>query len=101
VTTPRVRRIVAVRAPATATGLLTPRHRAGASSIELVFQRRRAGGWSTELTIAAENRDAGKRTRYVRSPRLRAAGRWRVRAVHPADGIHAVSFSTWRSFSVK
>jgi len=101
-TTPLLRATVVRDAPVTVAGYLTPRHPAGGSSVVLVFQRRGAGGaWVTKLTIEAQNRDAGSRTRYVRSPRLPLAGTWRVRAEHPADDAHARSVSGWRPFVVR
>ncbi len=101
-TTPLLKATVARDAPVTVAGYLTPRHPAGEASVNLVFQRRGAGRkWVTRLTSEAQNRDAGARTRYVRSQRLPLPGAWRVRAEHPADGAHARSVSGWRSFVVR
>jgi murein DD-endopeptidase MepM/ murein hydrolase activator NlpD len=82
-------------------GSLTPRHPAGANSVDLVFQRRGGAGWVTKLSVDAVNRDAGLRTRYVGSVRLPVAGTWRVQAVHAADERFAQSYSAWRTFTVK
>jgi hypothetical protein len=87
----------------TVTGNLLPHHPAGDHSVDLVFQRRTdAGDWVTRLTAAAQNRDlaGSEATRYVGHARL-TAGSWRVQAVHPADALHALSASTWRTFTVE
>jgi len=102
-TTPRLPAVVDAADLVTAAGGLLPHHPAGGHSVDLVFQRRATGGdWVTRLTVAAVNRDvAGSdKTRYVGHARL-AAGSWRVRAVHPADGLHALSTSFWRTFTVE
>ena len=102
-TTPRLPAVVAAADLVTATGKLLPRHPAGGHTVRLVFQRRGAGGdWVTRRTVAAVNRDAdgGAATHYAGHARL-AVGTWRVRATHPADEAHALSTSSWRSFTVE
>jgi ribosomal protein L27 len=102
-TTPKVPPAVERDALITVAGDLTPKHPAGAASVQLVFQRRVAGGeWVTRSTVAAVNRDvaASDCTRYVGHARL-APGSWRVQAVHPADGEHAETSTAWRSFTVQ
>jgi len=87
----------------TATGVLTPRHPVGEHTVELVFQRRGEGGdWVTKLTVAAVNRDleGGDATRYVGHARL-TAGSWRVQATRPADEAHALTTTSWRTFTVE
>jgi len=56
----------------------------------------------TRRTVAAVNRDAagGAATHYVGHARL-TVGTWRVQAMHPADEAHALSTSSWRSFTVE
>ena len=102
-TTPRLPAVVDSTAMVTATGELRPHHPAGEHTVRLVFQRRGAGGaWVIKSRVAAVNRDAdgGETTRYVGHARL-PAGFWRVQATHPADEAHALSTSSWRSFTVE
>ena len=102
-TTPRLPAVVHAADLVTATGALLPHHPVGEHTVQLVFQRRGAGrDWVTRRTVAAVNRDAdgGAATRYVGHARL-TAGSWRVQATHPADEAHALSRSSWRSFTVE
>jgi hypothetical protein len=100
--TPRMPAVVAAADLLTVTGRLAPRHPAGEHTVHLVFQRRGAGGeWVTELTDTAVNRDLdGGATRYVGHARL-ATGAWRVQATHPADEAHALTTTSWRTFTVE
>jgi murein DD-endopeptidase MepM/ murein hydrolase activator NlpD len=102
-TTPRVPAVVDAADLVTLTGDLTPHHPAGQRSVKLVLQRRGAGGaWVTKLTVAAVNRDraGGDATRYVGHARL-TAGSWRAQATHAADEAHALSTTSWRTFTVE
>ena len=101
--TPRLPAVVDAADLVTTTGALLPHHPVGEHTVQLVFQRRAAGGdWVTRRTVAAVNRDAdgGAATRYVGHARL-TRGSWRVRAAHPADEAHALTTSSWRSFTVE
>ena len=102
-TTPRVPAVVDAADLVTVTGTLLPYHPAGEHTVQLEFQRRGAGGdWVSRLKVAAVNRDAngGETTRYVGHARL-TPGSWRVQATHPADEEHALSTSSWRTFTVE
>jgi hypothetical protein len=102
-TTPRLPAVVDAADLVTATGQLLPSHPVGGHTVRLIFQRRGAGGaWVTRRTVAAVNRDAGDgaATRYVGHARL-TVGSWRVQATHPDDEAHALSTSSWRSFTVE
>lgn len=86
---------------ATYAGGLLPRHSAGPGAVLLEFQRLKGGAWAAAKTVRAPVADAALGSVYVGTVRLSAAGRWRVRAVHPADDAHAETVSTWRAFTVK
>jgi hypothetical protein len=86
----------------TSAGNLTPHHPVGKNSVDLVFQRRGAGGeWETKLTVHALNRDVDGVTRYVGHARFDLNGSWRVQAIHPADKAHALTSTSWRTFTVE
>ena len=98
---PRLPAVVSAETTATVSGFLTPAHAAGRAGVLLAFQRRGAGGaWVAKTTVAAADEVAGARTRYRADVVLSAPGRWRVQAVHRADGVHARSYSAWSHFTV-
>ncbi len=90
-----------VGAPASFAGSLLPRHQAGPGGVSLEFQRLKEGAWAAGKTVKATVADAALGSVYVATVKLSAAGRWRVRAVHPADEVHAETASGWRDFVVK
>ena len=61
--------------------------------VRLEFQRFKDGTWAAAKTVKATVADAALGSVYVAAVRLSAAGRWRVRAVHPADDAHAETAS--------
>ena len=82
-------------------GILKPRHTAGAHTVRLEFQRLVGGVWSNAFTSTTVNVDDPAGTRYVRYLVVPAAGSLRVRAVHPADGAHAATTTAWRAFRAR
>lgn len=77
----------------TASGLLKPRHPAGACSVFVVLYRRRDAGWQRWGRVPAYLSDRGKYMRYVALVRLPRAGEWRLRAYAAPDADHAASWS--------
>ena len=92
---------MALRVPAAFTGTLVPPHAAGHGSVRLEFQRLRGGAWAAAKTVKTALSDAAAGSRYSAAVSLSAAGRWRVRAVHPADAAHAATSTEWRPFTVR
>lgn len=87
--------------PVAFAGSLLPRHAPGPGPVLLEFQRLKEGEWAAAKAVKATVADAALGSVYVATVRLSAAGRWRVRAVHPADDAHAETASAWRAFAVE
>jgi hypothetical protein len=87
--------------PLSFAGSLLPRHAGGPGVVRLEFQRLRDGAWAAAKTAKATVADAALGSVYVATVRLSAAGRWRVRAVHPADDLHAETASGWRALALE
>jgi hypothetical protein len=73
----------------TVSGTLSPKHPAGAHSVELRLSRWNSASWVLRRTVLATNRDAGDLTRWAATFALAKAGRWKLVAVAPADADHA------------
>lgn len=89
-------------------GTLRPLHYAGDETVKVEWQKFYQGRWRRAGTDRPENRDSyDGTTRYTRF-RLAysfwgiGSGtlRWRVRAIHLADGLHPRKASAWRYFKV-
>lgn len=88
---PRVQKRVAVGERFTVSGTLSPRHPAGAVSVELRLSRWNGSAWVLRRRVLATNRDFGEVTRYAATLSLGKAGRWRIVAHSPADADHAAA----------
>jgi hypothetical protein len=84
----------------TSTGTLQPRHPAGQRSVRILCYRLRSGTWVLKLTVNAANLNYSTYSKYRARFALPSAGRWRVRAYHPADALHAATKSTYRYLTV-
>ena len=82
-------------------GALKPRHTAGAHSVVLEAYKRVSGKWVLKKTVRTTNADFSTYTRYKVKTWLPSAGSWRLRAVAPADALHALTKSSYRSVTVK
>jgi hypothetical protein len=98
---PRAPGTVAAGARFTVTGTLSPRHPAGARSVEIRCYRFNGSAWVLRRTVLATNRDAGDATRYEARFALGKAGRWSLRAYAPADAEHSGVSSAARAVSVR
>jgi beta propeller repeat protein len=83
-----------------ASGLLSPRHAAGAGSIQLQCFLNEGGTWVLEKTVTAVNSDYSTYTRYDASVSLPYVGSWRVRAYHPADAAGPAAYTGYTNVSV-
>jgi len=75
-------------------GYLKPRHTAGTYPVRIYAYRYVSGKWRTFGFAAARASNYSTYTKYSRSIRLPYAGKWKVRAWAPADGLHAATWST-------
>jgi beta propeller repeat protein len=82
-------------------GTLKPRHIAGSIVGRLQCERYYSGAWHLVKTyqLTSSNHFGYSRYAGVRV-RLSHAGKWRIRARH-ADAGHALSYSRWRSVTVR
>ncbi len=86
---PRVRRRVAAGARFPVSGSLSPRHAAGAHSVEIRCYRYNGAKWVLRRTIITTNRDFGDVTKYGTRFSLGKAGRWKLIARALADADHS------------
>lgn len=82
----------------TVTGTIRPAHTA-ASTVRLYFWRKVGRRWVRQ-SVYARARVGASTVRYSVRHRLRAAGRWYVKAYH-ACPAHAASWSALRAFAVR
>lgn len=77
----------------TVSGTLSPRHAAGAHSVELRLYRANGARWVLRRTVLTTNRDTGgpgaDLTRWARTLALGKAGRWKLVAYALPDADHA------------
>ena len=92
----RVRHAVAF----TSTGTLRPRHPAGQRSVRILCYKLRSGTWVLRKTVNAANLNYSTYSKYRARFALPSAGRWRLRAYHPADARHAATKSAYRYVTV-
>ena len=90
---PRAQKRVAVGARFTVSGTLSPRHLAGAHSVELRLSRWNGSSWVLRRTVLTTNRDSGDATRWAAAFALGKTGRWKIVAAALADADHAATTS--------
>ena len=90
---PRAQKRVAAGARFTVSGTLSPKHPAGATSVELHLARWNGSSWVLRRTVLTTNRDFGDVTRWAATFALGKAGRWKVVATALADADHAATTS--------
>jgi hypothetical protein len=100
-TAPAAPAAVAAGAAFSVSGHLTPQHPEGPGVVDLELQRYDGDAWVPALTVAANTRDDGERSRYGRTLSLRSRGSWRIRALQAQDAQHAATRSGWRAFTVR
>ena len=82
---PRAPKRVAVGARFTVSGTLSPKHPAGAHSVELRLSRWNGSSWVLRRTVLTTNRDSGDATRWAAAFALGKTGRWKIVAAALAD----------------
>ncbi len=90
---PRAQKRVATGARFTVSGTLSPKHPAGAHSVELRLYRWNGSRWSLRRTVLTTNRDSGDVTRWAATFALGKSGRWKIVARALADADHAAATS--------
>lgn len=75
-------------------GYLKPRHAAGGYPVRIYLYRYVSGKWKSAGYVKAKARNYSTYTKYSASVKLGYRGKWRMRACHPGDAGHAVSWST-------
>ena len=90
---PRAQKRVGAGDRFTVSGTLSPRHPAGAHSVELRVSRWNGSRWVLRRTLLTTNRDAGDVTRWATSFSLAARGRWKLVAAALPDADHAATTS--------
>jgi hypothetical protein len=91
--TPRVQKRVGAGDRFTVSGSLSPRHEAGAHSVELRAYRWNGSAWVLRRTLLTTNRDAGDATRWAVTFALAKTGRWKLAAAALPDADHAAATS--------
>ena len=93
----RAQKRVAAGRRFTVSGTLSPRHPAGAHSVELRLYRRNGSRWVLRRTVLTTNRDSGGAgadlTRWARTLALGKTGRWKLVASALPDAEHAARTS--------
>ena len=92
---PRVQKRVGVGDRFSVSGTLSPRHPAGANSVELRLYRWNGSRWVLRRTVLTTNRDGASAdvTRWAATFALAKTGRWKLVAYAPADADHAATTS--------
>lgn len=83
-----------------ARGYLKPRHTAGTYPVKIAAYRYSSGKYRYVKTYSAKAFDYSSYTKYVKSIKLPAKGKWRLRAVYPASATNATTYSSWRYVTV-
>jgi hypothetical protein len=91
---PRAQKRVAVGARFTVSGTLSPKHLAGAHSVELRLSHWNGSSWVLRRTVLTTNRDSGDVTRWAAAFALGKTSRWKIVAAAIADADHAAATST-------
>lgn len=82
-------------------GSLRPRHPAGSAPVRIQLWRKTASGWRYVGAVSARVSDYSTYSRYERAYRFGVRGSWRLRAVHPSDGLHATTYSSYTYVRVR
>jgi hypothetical protein len=90
---PRAQKRVGAGDRFTVSGSLSPKHPAGAHSVELRLSRWNGSTWVLRRTVLTTNRDAGDATRWAVTIALAKTGRWKLVATALADADHAAATS--------
>ena len=90
---PRAQKRVGAGDRFTVSGTLSPRHPAGAHSVELRVSRWNGSRWVLRRTLLTTNRDDGDATRWATTFALAAPGRWKLVAAALPDADHAAATS--------
>jgi hypothetical protein len=92
---PRVQKRVGVGDRFSVSGTLSPRHPAGATSVELRLYRWNGSRWVLRRAVLTTNRDGATAdvTRWAATFALAKTGRWKLVAHAPADADHAATTS--------
>jgi len=75
-------------------GYLKPRHTAGTFPVRIYKYRYVSGKWKSYGYVKAKAKNYSSYTKYTASVKLPYKGKWRLRALHPADAGHAKSWSS-------
>ncbi len=86
----------------TASGYLKPQHASGSKPVRILLYKKKGSSYvlSSKHYHAKVKHYKGYSKYYV-SVKLPSRGRWRLRAYHPADSLHASTKSAYRSVTVK
>ncbi|MDZ4170289.1 MAG: S8 family serine peptidase [Coriobacteriia bacterium] len=76
-------------------GSLAPRHTAGTPAVRIECSRWDGSRWVLKRTVSARVSNSGAASRYTASVSLPLSGRWKLRAVHPADAAHALTYGAY------
>jgi hypothetical protein len=94
---PRAQKRVAAGRRFTVSGTLSPRHPAGAHSVELRLYRKSGSRWVLRRTVLTMNRDTGGAgadlTRWAKTLALGRTGRWKLVGYALPDAEHAARTS--------
>ena len=90
---PRAQKRVGAGDRFSVSGALSPRHPAGAHSVELRAYRWNGSAWALRRTLLTTNRDAGDATRWSVTFALGKTGRWKLTAAALPDADHAAATS--------
>jgi hypothetical protein len=90
---PRAQKRVGAGDRFSVSGSLSPRHPAGAHSVELRAYRWNGSAWALRRTLLTTNRDAGEATRWAVTFALGKTGRWKLAAAALPDADHAAATS--------
>lgn len=83
-------------------GSLKPRHTSGTYPVRLLIERKVGTTWKRHTVLKAKASNYYSYSRYTRSVRFKTAGRYRIRAIHPDDALHARAVSAkWRYVTVR
>lgn len=86
----------------TAYGYLKPRHAAGSYPVRIYRYRYVGGSWKSYGYVKAKASNYSSTTsKYSVRMSLPYAGRWRLRAVAPADTYHAATYSAYRYVTIR
>lgn len=83
------------------TGAVKPQLKAGSKLVRIYRYRFVSGKWKSYGYVSATASDLNDGSRYARSLALPRAGRWRLRAVLPADDMHSGAKSSYTYVTVK